>query len=72
MVVEHGHEQNPSLKLNWIYLSSVQIFLDLSENLNRCESWKIFLRELNWFSINYKTILRTRWIVGNTEDVLST
>ena len=37
-VIEHRHKWNSSLKLFWIYLSSVQIFLDLSEKLNRCES----------------------------------
>ena len=41
-VVEHRHEWNYSLNFFWIYLWSLQIYLNLSENANRCESWEIF------------------------------
>ena len=41
-----------SLKLFWTYSSNFQIFLGLSENLKRCESWEIIPLELNWFSID--------------------
>ena len=51
-VVEHRHEYDSSLKLIWIYLSSFQAFLNMSENLNRCEPWENIPLEFNWFSIN--------------------
>ena len=51
-VVEHRHEYNSSLKLIWIYSVSVQILLNMSQNLNRYESWESMPLELNGFSIN--------------------
>ena len=43
--------------------SSFQIFLDLSENLNRCESWENILLELHWFSIISRQFCVLVWLL---------
>ena len=45
-----------SLHLFWIYLSNFQIFLNLSENLNRSESWDKIPLELNRSSIDFSQL----------------
>ena len=66
-IFELWHEQNFSPRLFWIYLSSFQIFLDLSENPNRCEPWENIQLELHWFSIHsiqFSEIIVVRVLVG--------
>ena len=46
--------QSMALNIDMNRISSVQIFLDLSENLNRCESLANIPLELDWLSINYR------------------
>ena len=50
-VFEHRHEYNSSLKLFWIYSSSLQIFLNLCENFKR------------WLSIDFRQLCVLVWLL---------
>ena len=69
-IVEHRHEYNSSLKLFWIYLSSVQIVLHMSENLNRRESWDVNGRSASG-DLTMRPLLSTSEDLGIKTDLLA-